>query len=117
MCEGQYWLIYFAAPERFHVHAGSERVGEVVYIPVYDRSLPTKGVRAVLEVMMQQGAAEPMAEVITYISTALNLLQVCLAPSRPPLTEVAAMLHCMGSALLPVLLRLKVECILAGCCT
>ena len=44
---------------------------------MYDRSLPTKGVRAVLEVMMQQGAAEPMAEVITYISTALNLLQVC----------------------------------------
>jgi hypothetical protein len=27
---------------------------------------------------MQQGAAEPMAEVITYISSALNLLQVCL---------------------------------------
>ena len=48
-----------------------------MFIPVYDRSLPTKGVRAVLEVMMQQGAAEPMAEVITYISTALNLLQVC----------------------------------------
>ena len=52
-------------------------MGEVVFIPVYDRAFPNKGVRAVMEVMMQQGAAEPMAEVITYISSALNLLQVC----------------------------------------
>ena len=50
----------------------------MVFIPVYDRAFPDKGVRAVMEVMMQQGAAEPMAEVITYISSALNLLQVCL---------------------------------------
>ena len=50
----------------------------MVFIPVYDRAFPNKGVRAVMEVMMQQGAAEPMAEVITYISSALNLLQVCL---------------------------------------
>ena len=75
----------------------------MVFIPVYDRSLPTKGVRAVLEVMMQQGAAEPMAEVITYISTALNLMQVCLISSRPCVTEtVPGMLPCTGSALLPI---------------
>ena len=43
---------------------------------MYDRSYPTSGVRAVMEVMLQKGAAETMAEVITYISSALNLLQV-----------------------------------------
>lgn len=48
-----------------------------MYIPVYDLMFPNKGVRAVMEVMMLQRAAEPMAEVISYISTALNLLQVC----------------------------------------
>ena len=58
-------------------HVGHERVGEVVFIPVYDRSYPHSGVRAVMEVMLQKGAAETMAEVITYISSALNLLQVC----------------------------------------
>ena len=63
--------------EKALTHAGDERVGEVVFIPVYDRSYPTSGVRAVMEVMLQKGAAETMAEVITYISSALNLLQVC----------------------------------------
>jgi len=67
-----------AQPERLDACAGGERIGEVALIPVYDRSFPNKGVRAVIEVMMQQGAAEPMAEVITYISSALNLLQVWL---------------------------------------
>ena len=61
-------------------HVGHERVGEVVFIPVYDRSYPHSGVRAVMEVMLQKGAAETMAEVITYISSALNLLQVCECP-------------------------------------
>ena len=75
------------------MYAGGERVGEVVFIPVYDRSLPTKGVRAVLEVMLQQGAAEPMAEVITYISTALNLLQVCHASSDSRFAEFAAVVN------------------------
>lgn len=64
--------------------AGLDSVAELVYIPVFDHTIPDTEVQAVLEVILSKHAVDPMAvaNAITFISGFLGTLQVCfLRPS------------------------------------
>ena len=53
-------------------------VSGLIYIPIFDQRTPKRGVVAVLEVMVSKDASEAMllADVISYVGTILNCLQV-----------------------------------------
>ena len=58
--------------------AGLDSVAELVYIPVFDHTIPDTEVQAVLEVILSKHAVDPMAvaNAITFISGFLGTLQV-----------------------------------------
>ena len=62
--------------------AGTQSVGEVVYIPVFDQAVPSNEVQAVIEVMLAKNARDHMAvaNVISFIGSFLGQLQVQQQP-------------------------------------
>ena len=77
--------------------AGLDNVAELVYIPVFDHTIPNTEVHAVLEVILSKHAVDPMAvaNAITFISGFLGTLQVCPSGDPPPCAKraVAAAIH------------------------